>query len=73
MKNKADEIAASHNDAPERADDTLTRPPFPKKEEQRQTDEAIQNLRDIPMPLSSNDSKIKNKWIDGKSTNVWGI
>lgn len=70
MTNKADEIAASHNDDPERKeqnDNIVTRPPFSEKKKK------MEQVKDQPVPLSSNDSKQKNKWMDENSGNIWGL
>lgn len=70
MNAKANEIEASHNDAHERAernDNTMTRPPFSEKKIK------MDQVKDQPAAMSSNDSKLKNKWVDESSTNVWGL
>jgi len=71
MNTKADEIEkASHNDAPERKEqneNTVTRPPFSEKKKK------MDQVKDQPMPLSTNSQKIKNKWVDENSNNVWGL
>lgn len=70
MNNKLDEIEASHNDAPERVDrndNTITRPPFSEKKKK------IDQVKDQPAEMSSNNNKLRNKWVDENSTNVWGI
>lgn len=73
MNNKADELEKAINDKTplefsghkeqelKKAVDeskNITKPPFKK---------------DKAAPLSSNDSKIKNKWVDPESKNVWGF
>ena len=65
MNAKADEISARVNDAPEEKEDNMTRPPFSKKKEKvDQVEESTKESKySEPMPLSSNDTKIKNKWI----------
>ena len=70
MEAKANEIEAMHNDAPERKEqneNAVTRPPFSVKKKK------MDQVKDQPADMSSNDNKLKNKWVDENSTNVWGL
>ena len=73
MNTKADEIEKSVNQmkrsrtAEEQNENTMTRPPFSVKKKK------MDQVKDQPADMSSNDNKLKNKWVDENSTNVWGL